>query len=563
MSAIQHTLRGILPLAAIHHLPMELLTYIFLLVQGSLDNSYSGWIAIAGTCRDWRNIAISTPSLWSIIGPDHDKNAVQDWLMRSKNYPLSVNRNVSQQQHLTPLRKILNEMLRIRILRLTIRPILWDKVQDFISLKAPMLEELSIKYPEGRRLRGRIVIPQTIFSDCAPLLTRVTISRCLFSLNSPIFRGLTGLCIENPICRLDLETILQALQQMPQLLSLALHRSFYASMFSASSGSKTLSAVTLPCLKTLDVSDAVLFEPGEIIEGIDLLSNLRYPATAAVMVTLYVVGLERSERGLITFRELLLLYNRQYIGTGLPIKGIFFQAHPYRVRIQLCHQFKEDILLQFTQRSPDLEWDYTPLIESLSTLTLSEVSWLKINTVLPSTIWRRVLSQLVNLQDLTIYEDGADSFLDYLNEYYSSSPAPFAYADSDDCSGWKVSASSDGNEDEDTSARAQPAEGGDDAQVIGHCVRVIAPGIPYRLSKLTLDGIRPEEHPLRGVLQGLIQKREFGPSLDNLQLFFYGKEELEMVQPFRELANYFAYSFKIRVPQSSDEETIDLNNYLD
>lgn len=70
LSSVQSKLNSFLP---VYGLPEELVVHIFKIVAASASTS-SRWIHVTHVCRHWRNIALSTPTLWTKIltspGPD-------------------------------------------------------------------------------------------------------------------------------------------------------------------------------------------------------------------------------------------------------------------------------------------------------------------------------------------------------------------------------------------------------------------------------------------------------------------------------------------------------------
>ncbi|KAH9994210.1 hypothetical protein BJV77DRAFT_916545, partial [Russula vinacea] len=69
----------------VNRLPTELLVHIFGFLGGG-----AFVVPASHVCRRWRDIALDTPSLWTVIRENDDMFAAQCFMERSKNAKLDV-----------------------------------------------------------------------------------------------------------------------------------------------------------------------------------------------------------------------------------------------------------------------------------------------------------------------------------------------------------------------------------------------------------------------------------------------------------------------------------------
>ncbi|KAI0345911.1 hypothetical protein BDW22DRAFT_1343165 [Trametopsis cervina] len=195
----------------INQLPPEILGHIFVFVQDlcattsltpNTKNRHE-WTVISFVCRYWRQVALTTPYLWTIIDipllegrEDQQQGFVSEQLARSGCCPLTV---LSHEEHLTlrtekpSIREnLLEHSHRIKNLRLRLKSCYSDI--SFWIAKVPQLESLEINADGGLQLS----LPHT-----APLeVVLPRLHTLALSNYSPrtigAFRGLRRLLIESP-----------------------------------------------------------------------------------------------------------------------------------------------------------------------------------------------------------------------------------------------------------------------------------------------------------------------------------------------------------------------------
>jgi hypothetical protein len=171
--------------SGINTLPPELLARIFCLAQTEgVDYLYWNRPSIlryyffTHVCSHWRQIAVSTPSLWSNITFIH-KHWTYEMLARAKAVPLSISVGIVHQKEL--IKAILACMGRIRDLRLSVQSWKSDSCFDSFFLSAPLLQTLDIASMDSSE---PIIFSELIFNQHAPQLTSVKLKNCLFQWSS-------------------------------------------------------------------------------------------------------------------------------------------------------------------------------------------------------------------------------------------------------------------------------------------------------------------------------------------------------------------------------------------
>jgi len=145
-------------LAPISKIPVELLSYIFSLVQRKCRRESRGnldWVVVTHICQRWRNIALDNPTLWVYV-PSHRPNWIPEMTRRSKSAMLKIKLNA---QSFSPSRfSALQTFLAAhlpRVRSISVYPpfppeiLLQRLFQDLPARSTRCLEHLNLQYPLG------------------------------------------------------------------------------------------------------------------------------------------------------------------------------------------------------------------------------------------------------------------------------------------------------------------------------------------------------------------------------------------------------------------------------
>ncbi|KAI0263204.1 hypothetical protein BC834DRAFT_971485 [Gloeopeniophorella convolvens] len=175
-----------------------------------------GWIFATHVCRQWRNIATGSPSLWRRPIFNIGLRWTEEMLARSRGSTLFV-KSTPQMRVSQPAAHLLFENLdRIKSLHIEARN---PYLHSLLDNPAPSLEDLKITLTSEN-------LPAELFSGHAPCLRHITLSsRIPIPWSSPLFPGLVSFCVANEHLRAPctLDDILDGLEGMVMLKSLALH----------------------------------------------------------------------------------------------------------------------------------------------------------------------------------------------------------------------------------------------------------------------------------------------------------------------------------------------------
>ncbi|KAJ8075570.1 hypothetical protein PM082_021200 [Marasmius tenuissimus] len=182
--------------SAIFALPDELLALIFeLLVEGdtmghTMSKSAGPWI-IAQTCRRWRQLALSTPSLWTLIRVHslflsrQPIKVLKTWLERSQGHPLSCLLYMNNSPSVAEIEDdifqlVLENSYRWRHLEMDLdsRYNLYSRIASSKALHFPLLQSLRIFVDIPGAPNDRLPLPLPLLSDAtltAPSLTDVSL----------------------------------------------------------------------------------------------------------------------------------------------------------------------------------------------------------------------------------------------------------------------------------------------------------------------------------------------------------------------------------------------------
>jgi hypothetical protein len=147
-----------LPPCLVNKLPPELLARIF---SYFLPASWRQWkrqtlssfIQLTHVCSAWRSAALSHRALWTLL-PGTNVDTTHLLLTRSQGTPLRVIMNTAHHSghQLLDLPVVLNEMKRIRVLRLEGH---WDAqsyILEAMKAAAPLLEDLCVRVSSDIRV---------------------------------------------------------------------------------------------------------------------------------------------------------------------------------------------------------------------------------------------------------------------------------------------------------------------------------------------------------------------------------------------------------------------------
>ncbi|KAH9023090.1 hypothetical protein EDB85DRAFT_2293007 [Lactarius pseudohatsudake] len=234
-------------LAPISSLPTEVVTAIFTFLhipvtlasftlgEQPTRSEQLAWLRAAHVCHQWREIALNLPLLWNHVDFTIVSSAgAAEILSRAKRAPLYLEARVPcrlwDDTRFSALRKELQDHVsNISHLSISAEPFHLHRIFEGLVLPAPTLELLSLSGEEyttvsgNRTGREQVVVPDTLFDGSTPRLSWLDLRHCDTSWNSPLFWGLKHLYIRTPFERPSLSVWLDALGQMLQLKTLALH----------------------------------------------------------------------------------------------------------------------------------------------------------------------------------------------------------------------------------------------------------------------------------------------------------------------------------------------------
>ena len=134
-------------------------------------------ITMTHVCRSWRNVLLSTPSLWTQIDFSVSKKSQQAevFLHRSGNQLLNIYQYLSSQDHMEPFLSItLHNLFRLRgLLIISCIPYLEPLLRNF-SASAPELRYLKIK---SQTIEESVTKLPNIFGRRMPKLTNLSLRR--------------------------------------------------------------------------------------------------------------------------------------------------------------------------------------------------------------------------------------------------------------------------------------------------------------------------------------------------------------------------------------------------
>jgi len=204
----------------INCLPPEILMHIFRFLGG-------GALVVPASlvCQKWRHIALSTPSLWTVIREDDNPPTARRISARSRNLPLDLSFRLFMRSGGFSAFRAFVAPLAPRITRLHVH-VIGDRVFDFYHLLAtkrpfamPALEHFSVRMSEYgfQDDSGDCTLPP--FSKSAECLSRLTF-RSALPLQTHLSPAIRSLILAERV--FDLDALLACLQAVPNLEYLAL-----------------------------------------------------------------------------------------------------------------------------------------------------------------------------------------------------------------------------------------------------------------------------------------------------------------------------------------------------
>jgi hypothetical protein len=294
-------------LAPVSSLPSEILTVIFTLLHchGPAASSpftlleekpdHLPCIRVAHVCRHWREIALNQPLVWSHIDFTTLTSAgAAEILTRANAVPLRLEARVPiglwNDTRFSAFQKQLQaHVSHTSHLDISAEAFHLRKTLEGLVTPAPSLEYLSLSSEEinNRSTKTQVLIPDNIFDGAAPRLSGLVLRNCKLSRESPLFRGLKHLDIRSPFDIPGLSAWLDMLIEMPQLITLTLHKATPVLPPDASLSSDVERIVALPSVVRLDLSTSA--------ESCGLaLAHLNLPALTQLCLTVNYCSMEAS-----------------------------------------------------------------------------------------------------------------------------------------------------------------------------------------------------------------------------------------------------------------------------
>ncbi|KAF9500635.1 hypothetical protein BDN71DRAFT_1032273 [Pleurotus eryngii] len=201
--------------SSISRLPSEIVATIFLLVKSELGQGAVGHIS--GVCRQWREILLASPRIWSSINVSRVES-VLELLKRSKSVPLKIKceEYSCTEPHRRAAEAVMAEVGRIQDLNLSLPP---KDLVDFLRLNgdasASMIEHLQLRavYPPES-----FSLPRDIMRREMPSLRLLDLTNMVISSQLPMLPHLT--CLRISCHRIHGSLLLSSLQCTPKLKEL-------------------------------------------------------------------------------------------------------------------------------------------------------------------------------------------------------------------------------------------------------------------------------------------------------------------------------------------------------
>ncbi|TFY68951.1 hypothetical protein EVG20_g3352 [Dentipellis fragilis] len=320
-------------LSSINHLPPEVLAHIFHFLReiytilpntryyrSTMSSKLTGWVQVTHVCRQWRDVALGHPALWSDIAFKLGRNWTDEFLRRSRKFAIAIDCDMLQQREAwyDDMEELITQHLsHTRLLRLE------GFVDDFSPItpalrgRAPLLEKavlLNEVNPYGAD--DSLFLPPDIFDGIAPRLCDLRLQEWVFSWASIAFETLVHLELiqipDGPIeTGLDLGQVLEVLARMPSLKFLKLTNVLPPLAHDVTPHSVFCPHVTLSKLHNLLLT-------GNIRTCGILLKHLDIPMATKCLVDCNVVGPSREY-------EFLLPWLFTRVNTSPSIRALTFE----------------------------------------------------------------------------------------------------------------------------------------------------------------------------------------------------------------------------------------------
>ncbi|KAF8649042.1 hypothetical protein AX16_006061 [Volvariella volvacea WC 439] len=228
-------------LTPVYQLPPEVLSRIFSTYAASFPGSYK-WVPVTHVSYHWREVAISSPRLWSSIYTKYSSEWLQEVLVRSKSSPILVSCNYKMN-----VGDLTEHIARIR--RLSFLDISGGDLHDieqFLSHPAPNLEKLVV----GCGSSNSYPLKSSAFKF-TPALQRLQLIRCPLQWDTFSCPSLTSLTVNNLEDKLSMNQVFALLRRIPNLQTLGL----CSALESHSTSSDVEDRIFLPSLTFLQLGD--------------------------------------------------------------------------------------------------------------------------------------------------------------------------------------------------------------------------------------------------------------------------------------------------------------------
>ncbi|KDQ19004.1 hypothetical protein BOTBODRAFT_184803 [Botryobasidium botryosum FD-172 SS1] len=265
-----------------YRIPNEILSYI-LELSGKGETTGVDVLNLSHVSRRWRQVALETPRLWTspLMFPSE---FVDICAARSKNLPLNIS---SGRSCAGRVREVLPYQPRWRRLCLSYSPKDSKLVKSFLSVPAPMLETLQLRFSDPGNMdcaSDSKILHRNPFGGDTPRLREVFFSGVFLPFASPIFSGLRKLSLDD--MQFDkvntIYQLLRALGACPCMESLTFgeYLQFGPDVATHLQLPSTMPFVSLPRLRSLTVGQ-LNAEPTLVF----ILSRLTTPPNSTLSIT--------------------------------------------------------------------------------------------------------------------------------------------------------------------------------------------------------------------------------------------------------------------------------------